>query len=704
MEILPGRPLPVGVTLTSDGANVSLVSASAESVTLCLLGADGAEERLPLPERDFGVWHGFVPGMGPGQRYGFRVDGPYDPAKGHRFDPAKLLVDPTARALHGALDYGPEIYGHAPSGGGPSGLDSAGHVPVSVVVDESFDWGDDVSPGRRRADSVLYEVHVKGFTQQHPDVPPELRGTYAGLAHPAAVQHLVGLGVTAVELLPVHHSVTEPSVHERGLVNYWGYNTLGFFAPHEGYSAAARAGQLGGQVAEFKSMVKALHAAGLEVVLDVVYNHTAEGGPDGPTLSFRGIDNRNYYRLVPGDLAAYYDTTGCGNSLNTGSVLVLRLIMDSLRYWVEQMHVDGFRFDLAATLGRERGAFDLTSSFFDIITQDPVLSTVTLIAEPWDVGQRDSYDAGRFPAMWSEWNGGFRDDVRDFWRGTAGLLPRYATRITGSADLYAGALRRPTASVNFVTSHDGFTLHDLVSYDAKHNEANGERNRDGTDDNLSWNHGVEGPTTDPDVLASRAQAQRTLLAALLTSFGVPMLLGGDEVGRTQRGNNNAYCKDDEISWFDWANVDHELLDFTKRLLRIRREHPVLRRRRFLTGAEAHEVGWYQPSGTAMTDASWHDGAARAVAVHLDGQDDPDLAADGTPLLDDDLLVCVNAWWEPLEFTIPELDVGATWTMLVDTADPAAGETADPPRPGAPLTSGSRVGVAGRSIVVLRGRR
>ena len=704
MEIRPGRPLPVGVTLSPEGANVSIVSATAESVSLCLVGEDGTEERLLLPERDFGVWHGFVPGLSPGQRYGYRVDGPYDPARGLRFDPDKLLVDPTARALHGDLSYGPEIYDHAPGGGGPSGLDSAGHGPVSVIVDESFDWGDDAPPGYRQSDSVIYEVHVKGFTQQHPNVPIGLRGTYAGLAHPAAVAHLVDLGVTAVELLPVHHSVTEPSVHGHGLVNYWGYNTLGFFAPHEAYSAAARAGRLGGQVAEFKSMVKALHAADLEVILDVVYNHTAEAGADGPTLSFRGLDNVNYYRLAPDDLAAYVDTTGCGNSLNAGSVVVLKLIMDSLRYWVEQMHVDGFRFDLATTLGREGGAFERTSAFFDIIAQDPVLSTVKLIAEPWDVGQGDSYNVGRFPAMWSEWNGGYRDTVRDFWRGTEGLLPAYATRTTGSSDLYGGWLRRPTASVNFLTAHDGFTLADLVSYDTKHNEANLEANRDGTDGNLSWNHGVEGPTDDPAVLASRAQAQRTMLTALLTSFGVPMILGGDEIGRTQRGNNNAYCQDNEFSWFDWDNVDHDLLDFTKRLIRLRREHPVLRRRRFLTGAEAHEVGWFTPSGTAMTDADWSDNGARAIAVYLDGQDAPDQAQDGTSLLDDDLLICANAWWEPLDFTIPTQDPGTSWTVLLDTTVPSAGSTPHASGSTPQLSNGDSVTVAGRSIAIVLGRR
>ena len=700
MNILPGNPFPMGVELVEGGANFSVVSASADAAILCLIGEDGSEERLVLPERDFGVWHGFVPGVGPGQRYGVRMQGLYSPSQGMRFDPNKLLIDPCARALTGEVIYGPAIYGYAQGDHAqPSGIDSAGSVPMAVTVDESFDWGTDVRPAYRQADSIIYEVHVKGFTQQHPDIPTAIRGTYAGMAHPAAVQHLVELGVTAVELLPVHHSITEPSVYDHGLVNYWGYNTIGFFAPHAAYSAEARAGRHGGQVAEFKAMVKALHAAGLEVILDVVFNHTAEAGADGPTLSFRGIDNVNYYRLDTSDLAAYYDTTGCGNALDTDSVAVLRLIMDSLRYWVEQMHVDGFRFDLATTLGREDGTFARSASFFDIIAQDPVLSKVKLIAEPWDVGQMDSYDVGRFPALWSEWNGKYRDTVRDFWRSTEALLPAYATRITGSSDLYGGSLRRPTASVNFVTAHDGFTLRDLVSYDTKHNEANRESNRDGTNDNFSWNRGVEGPTDDPLIVAERAKAQRTMLASLLTSFGIPMLLGGDELGRTQQGNNNAYCQDNEIAWYDWSNVDTELLAFTRRLVRLRRDHPALRRRRFLTGAQETEIGWFTPSGRPMGSSDWADEGARAVAMFLDGQDAPDLAADGTPLTDDDLLLCVNAWWESLDFVIPDQDAGTVWSRVIDTADPTVGVGSE-----SALSAGDFVTVAGRSMVVVRGLR
>ncbi|MBK9739981.1 MAG: glycogen debranching protein GlgX [Actinobacteria bacterium] len=705
MQALPGRPLPIGVEVTPDGANVAVVSGSADSATLCLFDEDGTEDRLLLPERDFGVWHGFVPGVAPGQRYGFRMQGPHEPARGMRFDPDKLLVDPYARALVGDIDYGPAIYGYAQGDySRASGIDSSGSVPLAIVVDEAFDWTGDVRPAIRNADSIVYEVHVKGFTQRHPGVPAELRGTYAGLAHPAAIEHLTNLGVTAIELLPVHHSVTEPGVHARGLVNYWGYNTLGYFAPHAAYSAAVRAGRPGGQVAEFKAMVKSLHAAGLEVILDVVFNHTAEAGADGPTLSFRGLDNANYYRLDPSNPAGYIDTTGCGNSLDSGSVVVLRMIMDSLRYWVQEMHVDGFRFDLAATLGRQDGAFERSSAFFDIIAQDPVLSAVKLIAEPWDVGQGDSYDIGRFPALWSEWNGEYRDTIRDFWRGTSGLLPKYATRVTGSSDVYGGWLRRPTASVNFITAHDGFTLRDLVSYNNKHNEANGEHNADGTGDNRSWNRGIEGPTDDPSVTAQRAQAQRTLLTTLLTSFGMPMLLGGDEMGRTQNGNNNAYCQDNEIAWFDWGAVDEGLLAFTTRLIRLRRQHPVLRRRRYLSGAESGEIAWFTPSGAPMDGGDWADPNARAVSVYLDGRDAPDLAADGSRLVDDDLLLCVNAWWEPLSMTIPATEPGTSWTRLIDSGDPAVGETASPPAPGPPLLEGAAVDVVGRSILVLRGVR
>ena len=545
---------------------------------------------------------------------------------------------------------------------------------------------------------MIYEVHVKGFTMQHPDVPPALRGTYAGLGHEAAVGYLKDLGVTAVELLPVHEFVPEGPLVGRGLTNYWGYNTIGFFAPSQKYSAEVRAGRPGGQVDEFKAMVDALHAAGLEVILDVVFNHSAEGNELGPTLCFRGLDNPAYYRLDDGDPRHYFDTTGTGNSLNTGHPRTLQLIMDSLRYWLTEMHVDGFRFDLAATLARADGGFDATSAFFDLVSQDPVVSSAKLIAEPWDVGQMDSYDLGRFPPLWSEWNGRYRDSMRDFWRSHPIGLGEFATRFAGSSDLYSGSRRRPTASVNLITVHDGFTLRDLVSYNDKHNEANGENNRDGSTDNRSWNCGAEGPTSDPGILALRARQSRALLTTLLLSAGIPMLLGGDELGRTQQGNNNAYCQDNEISWFDWARADSDLLAFTRQLIALRRRHPVFRRRRFLSGADAHELGWFVPAGTPMTDVDWKDDSALALAVYLDGSDSPDRAADGTPLLDDDFLILVNAWWELLDFTLPVTRGPAddrVWQVEVNTFEGTN------PSPVRPLRTGDLFTVSPRSVVVLR---
>ena len=534
----------------------------------------------------------------------------------------------------------------------PSTLDSSAHLPRSLIADEAFSWSDCAPLRRRYADTVIYEVHVKGFTMRHPGVPAELRGTYAGLAHEAAIGHLLDLGVTAVELLPVHESVPEAFLVARGLTNYWGYNTIGYFAPHQGYSAEVRAGRPGGQVAEFKAMVDALHRAGLEVLLDVVFNHTAEEDQLGPTLCYRGLDNPAYYRLDPADPSHYVDTTGCGNSLNVGDPQTLQLIMDSLRYWLTEMRVDGFRFDLAPALARQEGEFEKRSAFLDMVSQDPVVSRAKLIAEPWDVGQMDSYDLGGFPPVWREWNGKYRDTMRDFWRSHPVGLGEFAARFCGSSDLYSSARRRPTASVNLITVHDGFTLRDLVSYNDKHNEANGESNRDGTSDNRSWNCGAEGPTTDPAVLALRARQARAMLTTLLLSFGIPMLLGGDEMGRTQQGNNNAYCQDNEIAWYDWAQPDRQLLDFTRQLVAFRLAHPVFRRRRFLAGAEAAELRWFTPAGTEMAGADWADASALAIALYLDGSDDPDRAADGSLLVDDDFLVLVNAWWEPLEFVLP----------------------------------------------------
>jgi isoamylase len=569
-----------------------------------------------------------------------------------------------------------------------------------LVTASGFDWGDDAPLQRQSSDSIMYELHVKGFTMRHPGVPEPLRGTYAGLAHSAAIAHLTQLGVTSVELLPVHQYVPEEFLVRRGLTNYWGYNTIGYFAPHHAYSAAVRAGQPGGQVAEFKAMVKALHRAGLEVILDVVFNHTCEGGAGGPSLSFRGLDNPAYYRLDPGHPGQYYDTTGTGNSLNAGSPVTLRLIMDSLRYWLTEMHVDGFRFDLAATLARQEGGFSRLSAFFDLVWQDPVVSQAKLIAEPWDVGQTDSYDLGRFPPQWREWNGRYRDSMRDFWRSQEiGGIGEFATRFAGSSDLYEPDRRTPTASINLITVHDGFTLRDLVSYDTKHNEANGENNRDGTDDNRSWNCGAEGPTPDPEVLALRSRQSRAMLTTLLLSFGVPLMLGGDELGRTQHGNNNAYCQDNDISWFDWSAVDSGLLSFTRDLVAFRRSHPVFRRRRFLTGAEAEDLGWFTPAGTPMTQGDWGDSSALALGIYLDGSDDPDQAPDGTLLLDDDFLVLVNAWWEPLDFTLPPTRPGQAWLAEIDTYDPGA-----PAHTAGPRQAGDKVTVGPRSLSVLRGPR
>ena len=695
----PGSPYVLGATAQEGGTNFALVAEFAEGVELCLFDESGSETRLPLLDVDAGVWHGFVAGVGPGQAYGYRITGPYDPAKGMRCNPAKLLIDPYARATTGPVRFGPEVLGYAEDDAeAPSALDSSGFVPRSLVVDPAFAWSDRPRPNHRYADTIFYEVHVKGFTMNHPEIPPELRGTYAGLGHEAAIAHLTDLGVTAVELLPVHQSVPEPFLLDRGLTNYWGYNTIGYFAPHEAYSAAVRAGRPGGQVAEFKAMVDALHGAGLEVVLDVVFNHTAEGNELGPTLCFRGLDNPAYYRLVDGDLRHYVDTTGCGNTLNAGDPVSLRLIMDSLRYWLTEMRVDGFRFDLAPALGRQEGGFAKVSAFFDLVAQDPVVSRAKLIAEPWDVGQGDSYELGQFPPLWREWNGKYRDSMRDFWRSHPGLLGEFASRFTGSSDLFGDDGRRPTSSVNLITVHDGFTLADLVSYDTKHNEANGEDNRDGTDDNRSWNCGAEGPTDDPDIVALRARQQRAMLATLLLSFGVPLLLGGDELGRSQQGNNNAYCQDTPITWFDWTQVDTELLAFTRRLVSFRKAHPVFRRRRFLAGMEASELGWFTPSGTAMTEADWADPGARALALYLDGSDDPDRAEDGGLLVDDDFLVLVNGWWEPLEFTVPPTRAGQSWYGELDTFDTGASPAPIPPAAGGTITLGPR------SIVVLRGPR
>jgi glycogen operon protein len=615
------------------------------------------------------TWHGYLPGVEPGQRYGYRVHGPWDPASGRRCNPRKLLLDPYARAIDGELRWGDAIHGHVP--GHPfrrQERDSASEVPRSIVMTDDFDWGDDARPFVPEAETIIYETHVKGFSKRHPDVPPELRGTYAGLAHRAAVEHLRGLGVTSVELMPVHHFVHDGFLRDRGLRQYWGYNSIGYFAPHAEYAAA---GSDGGQVDEFKAMVKALHAAGLEVILDVVYNHTGEGSHRGPMLSFRGFDNQAYYRVRPESPRHYTDYTGTGNTLNVREPYVLQLIMDSLRYWITEMHVDGFRFDLASALARELHEVDRLSSFFDIIQQDPVIRTVKLIAEPWDVGE-GGYQVGNFPPHWAEWNGHYRDSMRDLWRGELDTLHDFGRRFTGSADLYADEGRTPAASVNLVTAHDGFTLLDLVTYNRKHNRANGDGNRDGETWNRSWNCGVEGPSDDPEVSALRTRQRRNLLATLLLSQGVPMLLGGDEIGRTQHGNNNAYCHDSELSWFDWTQVDEEILDYTRRLIAIRREHPVFRRQHwFQVGVpegdpgEVRDIEWCRPDGARMSDDDWHTDGAAAIAVYLSGEHLRD--REGGPLTDESFYLALNATPEPLDFIFPDGWLGAAWSCVFDTA-------------------------------------
>jgi isoamylase len=690
----PGRPFPLGATWDGEGTNFSLFSEHAERVELCLFDDGDRETRVEPAERTAFTWHCYLADVGPGQRYAYRVHGPYAPADGHRFNAAKLLIDPYAKAIEGPVEWDAgNVLPYTPDGDDadlePDDEDDADAIPKSVVIDPRFDWEDDRPPAIPFHETVIYEVHVKGFTRRHAGVREELRGTYGGLASEAASGYLRQLGVTAVELLPVHHIADEQFIVDRGLSNYWGYSSIGYLAPHALYAATGTRGE---QVREFKGMVKALHRAGIEVILDVVYNHTAEGNHLGPTLAFRGVDNASYYRLVPGDLRQYLDFTGTGNSLNPVNPSVLRLIMDSLRYWVVDCHVDGFRFDLASALARELYDVDKLASFFDVIHQDPVLSQVKLIAEPWDVGP-GGYQVGNFPVLWTEWNGLYRDTVRDFWRGRASV-GEFASRFTGSSDLYQDDGRHPTASINFVTAHDGFTLADLVSYEQKHNWANGEDNRDGADDNRSWNCGVEGPSDDPAIVSLRRRQQRNLLATLFLSQGVPMLLGGDELGRTQLGNNNAWCQDNDVSWFDWKHVDDELLAFTRRLIRLRHDHPVFRRRGFLTGREqlgsgVPDVWWFRPDGRRMTQRDWR-GGVHLLGVFLNGDEIPSLTPEGERVRDDSFLVLLNGHHEPAVFTLPPRRFGARWQLELSTAEPVAGARPFPARGLTPLEHHSLV--------------
>ncbi|MCP9438443.1 MAG: glycogen debranching protein GlgX [Nitrospira sp.] len=706
MRVWPGKPYPLGATWDGQGVNFALFSEHATAVDLCLFdGPKHAKEslRIRMEERTDQIWHVYIPGLWPGQHYGYRVHGPYAPEEGHRFNPAKLLIDPYAKAIAGTIEWSDAMFGYRI--GDPQAdlsidlQDNAANVPKCVVIDPAFSWGGDTQLKTSWDKTIIYELHVKGFTARHPNVPESMRGTYAALTTPAVLDYLLDLGITAVELLPIHHFVRDRHLAERGLTNYWGYNTIGFFSPDIRYAVSPVDAR---HVREFKTMVKTLHSAGIEVILDVVYNHTAEGNHLGPTLSFRGIDNMSYYRLVSDNRRFYMDYTGCGNTLNVTHPRTLQLIMDSLRYWVVDMHVDGFRFDLASALARELHAVDRLSAFFDILHQDPILSQVKLIAEPWDVGE-GGYQVGNFPVGWAEWNGKYRDTIRRYVKGDGGQVGELAYRLTGSSDLYEASGRRPFASINFVTAHDGFTLHDLVSYNHKHNEANGEDNRDGTDDNLSWNCGVEGPTNDPAVRELRERQKRNFLSLLLLSQGVPMLCGGDEIGRTQQGNNNAYCQDNEISWYDWKldAAKRELLSFVRNLIVFRKRHPVLRRRRFfqgrrLRGSEVKDLSWFRPDGKEMTDDDWNAGYVKSLALRLAGDAISETDDKGRPIIDDTLLILLNAHHEPLTFTLPAHKRGVRWRPVFDTSAKPNAKNLNPVFKG-----GERYDLQGRSIAVLR---
>ena len=678
MQIRPGSMYPLGASYDGAGVNFALYSQVAQKVELCLFDEHDVETRIEMTERNSYVWHNYIPGLHPGQRYGYRVYGPYDPVHGLRCNPNKLLLDPYAKAIEGNIDGDESLFSYwfksPDDNSAMNDLDSAAHTMKSAVINPYFDWGNDQHPYISYHDSVIYEAHVRGMTNLNMDVPPDIRGTYAGLAYPSVIEYLKKLGITAIELMPIHQFVNDSFLQEKGLSNYWGYNTIGFFAPHNAYSSS---GERGEQVNEFKSMVKAYHRAGMEVILDVVYNHTAEGNHMGPTLSFKGIDNASYYRLVEGDQQHYFDTTGTGNSLLMRSPHALQLITDSLRYWVTEMHVDGFRFDLAATLARQFQEVDKLSAFFDIVEQDPIISRVKLIAEPWDLGS-GGYQVGGFPSSWSEWNGRYRDTVRDFWRSQPSTLPEFASRLMGSSDLYQVNGRRPVASVNFITAHDGFTMNDLVIYNEKHNEANGEGNRDGESNNRSWNCGVEGPTNIPDVNDLRQRQMRNMFATLLFSQGIPMICGGDEVARTQQGNNNAYCQDNEISWTNW-HLDKgrkELLAFVSKLIHLRLDHPVLHRRRFFTGREPGDdsntipqVEWFDHTGSIMDMDDWQNTHAFSMMIYLNGSDIPEVDWYGNRMVDNDFILIFNAHYEPIMFTLPDERYGRKWQLVVDTHNP-----------------------------------
>jgi isoamylase len=702
VTIYPGNPYPLGATWDGNGVNFALYTENATGVDLCLFDtATGKPEttRVKVKEVTHQVWHVYIPGLKPGQLYGYRVYGPYEPENGHRFNPNKVLIDPYAKAIAGRVKWDNALFGYEI--GNPeedmsfSDLDSAPFIPKAVVVDDRFNWEGDHQLRIPYYRTVIYETHVKGFTQLHPDIPENIRGTYAAIAHPVSIKYLKDLGITAIELMPVHHFVSDKILRDKGLTNYWGYNTIGFFAPEVKYSGS---GYMGEQVTEFKTMVKELHKAGIEVILDVVYNHTAEGNHLGPTLSFRGIDNASYYRLTE-DKRYYMDYTGTGNTLNAQLPSVLKLIMDSLRYWITEMHVDGFRFDLAATLARELHEVDRLGSFFDIIHQDPLISQAKLIAEPWDIGE-GGYQVGKFPPGWAEWNGKYRDCIRDYWRGADSMLAEFAQRFTGSSDLYKNDYRLPTASINFVTAHDGFTLNDLVSYNEKHNEANGENSNDGESHNRSWNCGAEGPVNDKHINELRQKQKRNFLTTLFLSQGVPMLVAGDELSRTQKGNNNAYCQDNEISWIDWIKADKQLLEFTRKLIHFRRKHPSFRRRRWfqgqpIKGIGVEDIGWFQPDGNEMSEEHWNQDFAKSMAVFLNGQGIRSVGQKGEQTTDDSFYIIFNAHHEPLEFKLPSRKYGTNWTRVIDTSTSVISDDKET------YSAKESIVAESRSIVVLR---